>query len=243
MEICGIIPARYASTRFPGKPLSRIAGQTMIQRVVGRVKLAGLDRVIVATDDDRIAAHVADFAEVCLTAADHATGTDRVAEVVAKLGLQGIVINIQGDEPLIEPAQIRDLADFLAQHTDFQMATVVYPYLSAADFENRNKVKAFTALDAESRLRALDFSRQAASPRLPPNTYMTYKHIGMYGFRAQILPSLTAMPQSANELSESLEQLRWLDAGYAIGAVATFKETIGVDVPEDIAVIENMLRS
>jgi 3-deoxy-manno-octulosonate cytidylyltransferase (CMP-KDO synthetase) len=215
----------------------------MIQRVVERVKLAGLARVVVATDDDRIAEHVADFAEVCLTSPHHATGTDRVAEVVAKLGLVGIVINIQGDEPLIDPAQIRDLADLLAFHDDLQIGTVVYPYLSAADYENRNKVKAFTALDAQNRLRALDFSRQASSPRLQPNTYMSYKHIGMYGFRAEVLPSLTALPQSANELAESLEQLRWLDAGYRIGAVITFKETTGVDIPEDIFVIENQIRS
>ncbi len=242
MKITGIIPARYDSTRFPGKPLATIAGVSMIQRVYQRAKLANIDRIIVATDDERIAAHVRTFGEVVMTRSDHRTGTDRCAEVVELLHLKGIVVNIQGDEPLVSPKQIEAVADFLVKHTDTYIATVVHPNITREAIENSNVVKAFVVGQGDDKY-AADFSRgQSKSGMTVPNlSYQMCKHIGMYAFRAESLPILSDLPNGTFELMLSLEQLRWLENGYRIGVVESTEETIGVDAPEDIAKVVHLL--
>lgn len=240
MKFIGIIPARYASTRFPGKPLADMAGKPMIQRVYEQVKDV-LDAVCVATDDTRIENAVKAFGgRVVMTSDQHRSGTDRCYEAYQKVG-QGydVIVNIQGDEPFIHPEQIRTIKDCFAG-ADTQIATLVKPFRADDDFErtlfNPNSPKVVINKENE----ALYFSRSIIpyirgkeyTEWLPNHTF--YKHIGLYAYRAQVLREITQLPPSPLELAESLEQLRWLENGYKIKVGITEQETIGIDTPEDM---------
>ena len=237
-KIVGIIPARYDSTRFPGKPLALIAGKTMIERVYEQAKKSSsLKRVVVATDDNRIAETVRSFGgDVILTRTDHPSGTDRCAEAVSKLDEHfDAVINIQGDEPFIQPGQIDLLAGALAEE-NVDIATLVKIIRSHDELINENIPKVVIASNGD----ALYFSRQPipfmknfkTEHWLPQHNY--FKHIGIYGYQASILPRLTQLQQGVLEKIESLEQLRWLEHGFKIRTRITEFETIAVDTPEDL---------
>jgi 3-deoxy-manno-octulosonate cytidylyltransferase (CMP-KDO synthetase) len=236
-RILGVIPARYASTRFPAKPLVDIAGKTMIQRVYEQVKKSTLiTDVLVATDHQEIYNHVISFGgKVCMTKESHVSGTDRCFEA---LTLQPVsydyVINIQGDEPFIKPEQIDLLAGILDGKTE--IATLAKNIESAEQLFNPNIVKVVVGQNGNG----LYFSR-AAIPYLrnQPETdwlafHAHYKHIGMYAYRTDILKKLTDLPVSVLEKAESLEQLRWLENGYKIKVAETTLETIGIDTPDDL---------
>lgn len=233
----GIIPARYASTRFPGKPLVDIAGKSMIQRVYEQaVKSKRLDTVIVATDDERIQKHVTDFgAPVVLTAATHQSGTDRCAEVIAATPGFDIAINIQGDEPYIDPEQIDLLVDCFLKK-EVQIATLIKRITTMDVLFNPNIPK--VVIDHSGK--AIYFSRQTipyfrnAPSQDWPYLHTYYKHIGIYGYRTSVLAELTNLPVSTLERAESLEQLRWLEHGYHIQTAETTFETLAVDTPEDL---------
>ncbi len=237
MKVLGVIPARYASTRFPGKPLVDIGGKSMIERVYAQVRKATLiDHVVVATDDIRIMEHVQGFGgNVVLTSQDHPSGTDRCFEALQQVGEDfQYVINIQGDEPFIRPEQIDLLAALL--DGDTFIATLVKELKDEESLFNPNIVKAVVSQQGQ----ALYFSRSpipharniAEKDWLSKHKY--FKHIGLYGYRADILEQLTKLPPSPLELVESLEQLRWLDNGYIIQTAETKSETIGIDTPEDL---------
>ena len=250
MKFLAIIPARYASTRFPGKPLAVLGGKPVVRRVYEQVTRA-LDDAVVATDDERIRDAVLAFGgKAVMTSPDHRSGTDRCREayetVCAREGREyDVVINVQGDEPFIHPTQIETVMRcFDDPATD--IATLVKPFAPAdglAALENPNSPK--VVLDAASR--ALYFSRSVIPylrgvPReewLAHHTF--YKHIGLYAFRTEVLRAVTALPQSPLELAESLEQLRWLENGYKIGAGLSDVETIGIDTPEDLEKAERWL--
>ena len=218
MKFLGIIPARYASTRFPGKPLADIAGKPMIQRVYEQV--AGLlDDITVATDDDRIFQAVQDFGgKVVMTSSNHRSGTDRCYEALTKTGGNfDVVINIQGDEPFIKPSQIELLKTCFTDKKT-QIATLVKPFPTDVDFEvlfNPNTPKVILNANRE----AIYFSRSVI-PYIRGkqytewlNSFVFYKHIGIYAYKSNVLGEITALPQSALELAESLEQLRWIENG------------------------------
>ncbi len=238
MKILGVIPSRYASTRFPGKPLALIAGVSMIQRVYQQAKAASkLNAVVVATDDQRIADHVKSFGgEVVMTRDDHPSGTDRCAETLKLYG-EGwdAVINIQGDEPFIAPDQINLLVSCFEDPL-VEIATLVKKITSNSELLNPNSPKVVLGDNGN----ALYFSRQAipynkgVALDIWQNEHTYYKHIGIYGYRADILPLLTLLPQGKLEKAESLEQLRWLEHGYQIMTRITDFETIAVDTPEDL---------
>lgn len=239
MKFIGIIPARYASTRFPGKPLADMKGKYMIQRVYEQARKV-LDHVCVATDDDRIFNTVQSFGgEVVMTSTQHRSGTDRCFEAYRTLGgHEDVVINIQGDEPFIKPEQIESLiACFDSPQT--QIATLVRPFEAAEGYEelaNPNSPKVVL----NERHEALCFSRsiipylRGVEPAEWLSRHTYYKHIGMYGYRADVLGQITCLPQSSLELAESLEQLRWLQNGYTIKVGITTQETIGIDTPADL---------
>lgn len=246
MRFMAIIPARYASTRFPGKPLATLGGKSVIERVYGQV--AGtVDEVVVATDDQRIYDAVKAFGgEVEMTSAEHRSGTDRCWEAYCRHGVPcDIVINVQGDEPFIQPSQIEEIKRcFDRPGTD--IATLVKPFTPSDGLEaleNPNSPK--VVLDAE--MRAMYFSRSVIpylrnverSKWLEKHTF--YKHIGIYAFRTEVLERIVALPQSELERSESLEQLRWLENGYRIGVGISDTETIGIDTPEDLERAERFL--
>ena len=247
MNFLAIIPARYASTRFPGKPLARLGGKPVIQRVYEQV--AGvLDDAVVATDDERIRDAVRAFGgRVEMTSPDHRSGTDRCWEAYCKQGREyDVVVNVQGDEPFIRPSQLEAVKRcFDDPATD--IATLVKPFTEADGLdalENPNSPKVVLG----SADQALYFSRSVIPylrgvPReewLARHTF--YKHIGMYAFRRETLYKVTALPQSALERAESLEQLRWLENGFRIRAGISDVETIGIDTPEDLAKAEEFLK-
>lgn len=240
MKILGIIPARYASTRFPGKPLVEIQGKSMIQRVYEQAKKA-LEEVIVATDDERIYEHVKAFGgKVTYTDAAHQSGTDRCAEVVKQFPEFEVIINIQGDEPFIQPEQIQLLADCF-DDSSVQIATLVKAIHTTEELTNPNLPK--VALSQSGK--ALYFSRSPI-PYLRGKdiTEWTqerpyFKHIGMYGYRSPILQEIARLKPTALELTESLEQLRWLDYGYSIHTQVTTLETVAIDTPEDLKKLAN----
>ena len=248
MKVIAIIPARYASTRFPGKPLAMLGGKTVIQRVWEQVSRV-VDDVAVATDDRRIAEAVEAFGgRAVMTSPDHRSGTDRCYEAYCLIGGEyDVVVNVQGDEPFISPSQIRALtACFDDERTD--IATLVKPFAPSDGIEaleNPNSPK--VVIDNESR--AIYFSRSVIpylrgverSEWLARHTF--YKHIGMYAFRRDVLREVTSLPQSSLERAESLEQLRWLENGYKIGVGITDIETVGIDTPEDLARAEEFLRT
>lgn len=245
MKIVGIIPARFASTRFPGKPLAVIAGKPLIQHVVERAqRSARLTEVIVATDDERIAGAAHAFCRVEMTRPDHPSGTDRVAEVAARLDCDAVV-NIQGDEPLIDPAVIDAVAEAL---TRGDMTTAAVPIKDPADLENPNVVKVVTSVTG----RALYFSRrpipcvrellgQPASAHLAAFQFL--KHLGIYGYRRHTLLALVGLPVSALEKAEKLEQLRALENNIDIQVVVVEHDSVGVDTPADVARVEAILQS
>jgi 3-deoxy-manno-octulosonate cytidylyltransferase (CMP-KDO synthetase) len=237
MNILGIIPARYASTRFPGKPLVDIAGKSMIQRVYEQSKkCVHLSEVIVATDDERIYKHVHDFGgSAIITSPHHQSGTDRCAEVALQHPQYDVVINIQGDEPFIDPEQISKLA-FCFNDPNTQIATLVKKITSPEELFNTNSPKVLINKFSE----AIYFSRSPL-PHIRGreqenwlNHFSYFKHIGIYGYRADILQQITKLPVSSLEKAESLEQLRWIENGYKIKVAETELETFAIDTPEDL---------
>lgn len=247
LKFIAIIPARYASTRFPGKPLAQLGGKAVIERVYEQVS-GVVENVVVATDDERIYDAVKAFGgRVVMTSTEHKSGTDRCWEAYQKQGEQfDVVINVQGDEPFIDHSQLRAImACFEDETTD--IATLVKPFAEEdgiAALENPNSPK--VVLDKASR--AIYFSRSVIpylrgverEQWLKSHTY--YKHIGMYAFRANVLQEVTSLEQSPLELAESLEQLRWLENGYKIGVGISNVETVGIDTPEDLERAEAFLR-
>ncbi len=237
MKTLGIIPARYASSRFPGKPLVDIGGKSMIQRVYEQAKkCSSLNEVVVATDDDRIFNHVQAFGGVAVMTADtHQSGTDRCAEVALLHPEHDVIVNIQGDEPFIDPEQIGKLATcFIDKKT--QLATLIKRIKTEEELFNNNSPKVVVNKLSE----AVYFSRSAL-PHIrgeePENWlefYTFFKHIGIYGYRADVLQRITKLPVSSLEKAESLEQLRWIENGYRIKVAETELETYAVDVPEDL---------
>ena len=237
MRYIGIIPARYASTRFPGKPLADIGGMPMIQRVYEQAKKA-LETVVVATDDERIYDVVHRFGgNAVMTSAEHRSGTDRCREAYLRFGVEAdVVINIQGDEPFIQPEQIEAIKSCFPT----EIATLVKPYSAEdtlQDLLNPNNVKVtFSAVTGN----AICFSRSVIpylrgveqAEWLSRQQY--WKHIGMYAYRTDILEQITRLPQSSLEKAESLEQLRWLENGYCIKVAVTHTQSIGIDTPEDL---------
>ena len=240
MKFHAIIPARFASTRFPGKPLADIAGKPMIVRVCERAARSGAAAVHVATDDERIArAVLAAGHEVLMTRADHASGTDRLAEAAAQLKLKDddIVVNVQGDEPLIAPSLIREVGDLLDKKPAASVSTACHAIHDAEALANPNVVK--VVLDAQGY--ALYFSRsQIPYPREKGGTW--YRHAGIYGYRAGFLKQYSSLAPSPLEKMEALEQLRVLWHGHRI-AVAVSEEAIppGVDTPQDLEAVRKML--
>jgi len=240
MKVIGIIPARYESTRFPGKPLVDIGGMTMIQRVYNQVKhAASLTEVVVATDDQRIYDHVKSFAgNVVMTQKDHQSGTDRCAEVINNITGFDIAINIQGDEPFIDPQQI-DLLVSCFQSSEVQIATLVRKITELADLENFNKPKVILNKKNE----AVYFSRQPIPyfRGLNINEWLSktiyYNHIGIYGFQVDTLKEIAKLPLSTLETTESLEQLRWVDNGYRIQTAISNHINDAIDTPEDLEII------
>lgn len=238
-KFTGIIPARYASTRFPGKPLAKIGGVPMVVRVCEQAKKV-LDDVYVATDSELIADAVNEYGyDVIMTSDKHKTGTDRIAEAVSKLGYKpDVIINIQGDEPFVDPAQIQGVMDcFKDPETD--IATLARPFNKEDGIKavmDPNKVKVVFSPTGK----ALYFSRSAipylrgVEPEKWLDNRKYYVHVGMYAYRTDVLKVLSSLPQSPLELSESLEQLRWLENGYTIKVAETDSPTIGIDTPEDL---------
>jgi 3-deoxy-manno-octulosonate cytidylyltransferase (CMP-KDO synthetase) len=241
MAALGIIPARYASTRLPGKPLVDLGGRTMIQRVVAQAKLANLARVVVATDDERILDHVRSFGgEAVLTRADHPSGTDRVWEAFELLGRPSevsCIVNIQGDEPFIQPAQINALVDLFAQSPPPAIATLIKPVLTEEELFSPHLPKVVVNQFGRAMYfsrHPLPYQRQHASAEwLAHHRY--YRHLGLYAYDPETLGQLTLLPPSPLELAESLEQLRWLEAEYPIQTVITELDAFGIDTPEDVA--------
>lgn len=246
MKFLGIIPARYASTRFPAKPLAMLGGKTVIQRVYEQV--AGvLDNAYVATDDERIEAVVKAFGgKVVMTSVHHKSGTDRCYEAYTKIGAGfDVVVNIQGDEPFIQPSQLRAVKACFDDPST-QIATLVKPFSANDDFailENVNSPKVVV----NKNMNALYFSRSIipyqrnAEKKDWLKTHVYYKHIGLYAYRTEVLKEITSLAQSSLELAESLEQLRWLENGYTIKVGVTEVETIGIDTPQDLEQAEKYL--
>lgn len=238
MKTLGIIPARFASTRFPGKPLVEINGKTMIQRVYEQcLKTAALAKVIVATDDQRIFDHVIDFGgNVKMTDVNHPSGTDRIAEVAAQEEDFDLVVNIQGDEPFIHPEQIETVLNVFRKNENAQIATGVRPMENQADIFNPNIVKAVFDKNGKALLFSrspIPFLRNEEKENWQPHHF--YKHIGMYAFRREVLLEITKLPISRLEELESLEQLRWLENDYDIFIAELPFDSFGIDTPEDLA--------
>ncbi len=245
-KIIGIIPARYASTRFPAKPLADLGGKSMIERVYAQASLStSLQRVVIATDHEKIYEHVKNFGgHACMTSTDHASGTDRCYEALtAEEDSFDYVINIQGDEPFISPKQIDLVASLLDGQTE--LATLVKKIDLQEDLFSPHIVKAVLNNQKE----ALYFSRSPIPYLRTAKTedwvkhHTYYKHIGIYAYRSDVLKTLTTLPVSSLEKAESLEQLRWLEQGYTIKVAETNLETVGIDTPEDLAKAVEFLRA
>ncbi|MFM8231102.1 MAG: 3-deoxy-manno-octulosonate cytidylyltransferase [Chthoniobacterales bacterium] len=233
-EVTAIIPARWASTRFPGKPLVKLRGKPLVQHVWERALRAKLiDRVIVATDDMRIAEAAFAFgAEVALTSPKHPTGTDRLAEVAAKLKSAPIILNVQGDEPDIAPSTIDRLVRALQQDAKLGMVTAANPITNNADIRNPNVVKVVTDLKG----RALYFSRSTIPHDRDGRGGIKYlRHQGIYGYRRKVLLDFVKWKPTPLEQAEKLEQLRALEHGVSIGVIVVKRGSVGVDVPRDVA--------
>ncbi len=244
MKIVGIIPARFASTRFPGKPLALIAGKPLIQRVVEQCQKAKLlSEIIVATDDTRIWEAAQNFCRVEMTRPEHPSGSDRIAEVAERCACDAVV-NIQGDEPLIDPAVIDAVANGLAQN---EMSTVATRIKNPTELDDPNVVKvvvnaAGCALYFSRRI--IPYLREAASGSMSEQlaAFAFLKHLGIYGYRRETLLRLVRFPVSPLENAEKLEQLRALENGIQIAVVKVDCDSVGVDMPEDVARVENILK-
>jgi 3-deoxy-manno-octulosonate cytidylyltransferase (CMP-KDO synthetase) len=245
MKVVGIIPARYASTRFPAKALALIAGKPLVQHVVERCKLArSLSEVIVATDDERIAVVLKPHCRVEMTGTHHQTGSDRVAEAVQRCACDAVV-NIQGDEPLIDPAVIDSVAGAL-QHAE--MSTAATPIKALEEYDNPNVVKVVVNRAGNALYfsrRTIPYLREAASGSVSEQlaAFPFLKHLGSYGYRREALLRLVRYPASPLELAEKLEQLRALENGIAIAVVQVEYDSVGVDVPSDVARVEKLLKA
>ena len=246
LKYIGIIPARYDSTRFPGKPLAMIGGKMMIQRVWERVSSV-LEHVIVATDDERIIKAVESFGgEAVMTSKEHRSGTDRCNEAYIKAGNgEDVIINIQGDEPFIMPEQITGVMKCFDDSTT-QIATLVRPFSAERSYQELEDWTTPKVVVSED-MTALYFSRSVI-PYVRgkeredwAQVHQFYTHVGMYAYRAEVLNEITKLPQSSLELAESLEQLRWLQNGYKIKVGTTDCPTIGIDTPEDLQKAESLL--
>ncbi len=238
MKIHGIIPARYASTRFPAKALADIAGKSMVQRVYEQARQASsLNEVVVATDHEAIFSHVQSFGgRVVMTSPDHPSGTDRCFEASQRVGADyDFVINIQGDEPFIQPQQIDTLASVLTS-AGVQLATLIRKIDDPEALFDPNKVRVILNVFHE----AIYFSRnpipyvRGAERETWLQKHTFYQHVGMYAYRPDILAEITRLPVSSLEKAESLEQLRWIENGYRIKTAVTAHESMGIDTPEDL---------
>ena len=239
MKIVGIIPARYESSRFPGKPLAMISGKSMIQRVYEQAKKAtNLTEVYVATDDERIIKEVETFGgQVIMTAKEHLNGTSRCAEALEVLNKSfNYIINIQGDEPLINPLQINELASlFLDEHAEIITQVAIETDLSL--LENKNIVKAILDKDCY----ALDFKRKLSESTLVSSSF--FRHVGIYGFKTDVLKKIVQLTPTKNELEEHLEQLRWIDNKFIIKSGITKYKSISIDTKEDLRKVINYVES
>ena len=244
MKFIAIIPARYASTRFPGKPLAVLGGKTVIQRVYEQASSV-LEEAYVATDDERIFNAVESFGgRAVMTRADHKSGTDRIEEAAEKIGTDAdVIINIQGDEPFIQKSQIETLMQ-LFEHTETQIGTLGKRFETIDAAQNPNSPKIVTDLQGF----ALYFSRsiipfvRGQEQATWLEKYPFLKHLGLYAYRREVLREVTKLPQSPLEIAESLEQLRWLENGYRIRVGLTDVETVGIDTPEDLQRAEEFLK-
>jgi len=237
-----VLPARYGSTRFPGKPLVKISGKPLVEWVYRRAsEIDGVGELVVATDDQRIADVVESFGgNVVLTSGQHETGTDRVAEIARESDCE-IIVNLQGDEPVFDPRMVEEMVGRLVADPATDIVTACHPIDSTGDYENPNVVKVV----ADNNGRALYFSR---SP-IPHGVYQqpdivtrAYRHVGVYAFRKKVLLRFTQLDRTPLEQSERLEQLRALENGMTIGLVVTNTQTVGVDVPDDVKKVEKELR-
>lgn len=244
MKFIGIIPARYASTRFPGKPLALLGGKTVIQRVYEQV-VSVLGEAYVATDDERIYNAVEQFGgRAIMTRNDHKSGTDRIQEAVEKIQTDAdVIINVQGDEPFIQKSQL-ETVKHLFDDPQTQIATLGKPFENMEAVENLNSPKIICDLNGY----AMYFSRSVI-PYIRGKEQKEWiqhfpflKHIGLYAYRREVLSEVTKLPQSPLEIAESLEQLRWLQNGYRIKVGLTDVETIGIDTPDDLARAEAFLK-
>lgn len=248
MKFIGIIPARYASTRFPAKPLALLGGKPVIQRVYEQV-VKVLDEAVVATDDERIYQAVKSFGgKVVMTNVNHKSGTDRCYEAYTLAGNGcDVVINIQGDEPFIQSSQLESIKECFNDSAT-EIATLVKPFTADDVYESLENVNSPKVV-VNKNMQAMYFSRSIIpyqrnkdkSEWLKGHTY--YKHIGLYAYKANILKEITELPQSSLEVAESLEQLRWLENGYTIKVGISDVETIGIDTPDDLARAEEFLKN
>jgi len=238
MKVIGVIPARYASVRFPGKPLAPLAGRPMVLHVLAAARGARrLDSVVVATDDARIAEVVRESGgEAVLTSPEAATGTDRLAEAARRVP-GDVYVNVQGDEPLMDPDNVDLVIETLLANSNREIATIALPGIGEAAARDPNVVKVAVAEDGH----ALYFSR-APIPYARSGAPAYRKHLGLYAYRAETLSKLAELPPSPLEKLESLEQLRWLEAGWSIWVGNAVADSIGVDTPEDLARAEKILQ-
>lgn len=231
MKFLGVIPSRYASTRLEGKPLKDICGHTMVEWVYKRALKSKLDNVVVATDDERIVNEVKSFGgNVILTRKDHINGTSRIAEVCETYTDYDVIVNIQGDEPLIEPDMINSIIDSFIEDSTIPMSTLKYKLTDMAEIENPNAVKVVT----DKNDFAIYFSRSVIPYPRNLNMDNYYKHVGIYGYKRDFVMEYAKMASTPLELSESLEQLRVLENGYKIKVLETPYKIIGVDTQEEL---------
>lgn len=245
MKILGIVPARFGSTRFPGKPLADINGKSMIQRVYEQcIQANRLSKLVIATDDEKIFNHVREFrGHAIITSPQHQSGTDRCAEVIEKIGPDNwdVVINIQGDEPFIHPEQI-DLLCSAFEEQETKLATIVKKITSVDELFNHNNVKVIL----NKRNEVVYFSRTPIpyNRNFPEQEWLKYsvyyKHIGIYGYNTQTLLEISKLAKTNLEVTESLEQLRWIENGYTIRAEITSLDSIAIDTPDDLLKIKSL---
>ena len=244
MKKCAFIPARYQSSRFPGKPLALIAGTPMIQRVYERaIACPELSDVFVATDDERILSAVERFGgKVIMTGKSHASGTDRIAEAAQMIGLEhdDIIINIQGDQPIFDPDVVSQMIEPLENDRGISMSTLKHRITEQGNITNPNHVKVVT----DNQGFALYFSRHPIPyTRDADSSGEHYKHLGFYGYRMEFLIQFTRLPEGMLESAEKLEQLRALEHGFKIKVVETSFDSVEVDVPEDVKRVEEIIQS
>ncbi len=239
MKFLGVIPSRYVSTRLEGKPLKDICGHTMIEWVYKRTKLSNLDEVVVATDDERIYKEVERFGgKAILTSKEHENGTSRIAEVCTKYEDYDVIVNVQGDEPLIEPEMINSIINSFKEDDTISMSTLKYKIDTMEEIENPNYVKVIT----DKKGYALYFSRSVIPYPRKLDIQNYYKHVGIYGYKRDFVVEYAKMEPTPLELSESLEQLRALENGYRIKVMETPYKIIGVDTQEELEKVREYIK-